>query len=545
MGDDTRDQRVSRRTLLRSAAVAAAGAGLAPLLPATALASGRRTPPVLDLGADAPDEVGASLTGSAAALVVPPVQLTEAASPAGRVAVTAALPHRSFLRYDLQLRVLPPELQPYALGRPAQLGYGVVDAAGVRMVDRGGQLWNHPTAQAQYGIAMLESHRLTGDTRYLTIAEKQATRLVGRAHAYGGGLFHPYDFPDSPHGTPVRQPPWFSGIGQGQVLDFFTRLHERTGDAGYRAEADGTFRAFLVPQVARRPWVTWVHDGLLWLDEYPRTDIALGDRTYNGHMFAGFGLYQYYLLTHDERARQLVQGAFSTAREVAPQVRIPGWRSVYCLQDRADSGKYHPTHSLQHLLISAITGEWSYAAIADTFAADFPAPTVAGTVVLAAGTHVGYRVDALGNVTASRTIVATSATSAPCTERTRLRGHPGVWYLISAGSLSGYYVQELPGHVFLRGTCLQVTYLPYRVGSLTSVVPTAIQPSPTPGAAHPTRAVGLPARATVTVDQRILIDAVPYLRIAIGTLAGWWVPAAQVELAAVPTTSTGRRQPPH
>ena len=275
-------------------------------------------------------------------VVVPPPALTVPAPAAPAVRVTAALPYRTFLRYDFELREAPPELQPYALQVPARSGYGTVDAAGVRMVSLGGRLWNHPTAQAQYGIAMLESYRLSADPRLLAIALAQAGRLIGRARAYGGGLFHPYDFPHAPHGTSVRTPPWYSAIAQGQVLDFFTRLYRVTGSAGHKAEADGTFRSFLVPQVAGKPWVAWVQGGLLWLDEYPRTDIALGDRTYNGHMFASFGLYQYYLLTKDERARQLTQGAFATARSVAPQARNPGWRSVYCLQDRVDAGTTTP-----------------------------------------------------------------------------------------------------------------------------------------------------------------------------------------------------------
>jgi D-glucuronyl C5-epimerase C-terminus len=535
--------RVSRRALLRSATVAAAGAGLVAAVPSTALASGRRKPPVLTLGGDAPGEPGAMLTDDLAAAALAPVELTVPASPAPLAAVTA-LPYKSFLRYDLQLRTLPPDLQPYALSTPTPLSFGTVDASGVRMVDRGGQLWNHPTAQAQYGMSMLESHRLTGDARYLAVAVKQATRLIGRAHAYGGGLFHPYDFPDSPHGTTVRTPPWYSGIAQGQVLDFFTRLAGRTGNLGYRTEADGTFRAFLVPQVARKPWVAWVHGGQLWLDEYPRTDIALGDRTYNGHMFSAFGLYQYYLLTHDERARQLAQGAFSTARAVGNEVRNPGWRSVYCLQDRVDAGNYHMTHSLQHRLISAITGEWSFAAVGDTLADDFPNPYVSGTVRFAAGTHVGYTIDAAGGVTGSRTITLTSSSTAPCSARTRLKGHVGLWYLITAGSFAGRHVQEVPGHAYLTGTCLAVSYLPYRMGLLSTAVPTAIQPAPSPGAAKPTKAVALSAHASVTIDQRMLIDAVPYLRIATGTNALWWIPAASVALLDAPPGPPGRRKPP-
>ncbi|MFI5101554.1 MAG: D-glucuronyl C5-epimerase family protein, partial [Actinomycetes bacterium] len=314
--------------------------------------------------------------------------------------------------------------------------------------------WNHPSAQAQYGIAMLESHRLTGDVRYLQIALRQAVRLAGRARPYGGALFHPYDFPVAPHHTAVRTAPWYSAIAQGQVLDFFSRLAAVTGSASHGTTAAGTFASFLVPQVAGRPWVAWVQGGHLWLDEYPRCDIALGDRTYNGHSFASFGIYQYFLRTGDERARQLVQGAFSTTRAVAPQIRNAGWRSAYCLADRADANRYHPTHTLQNLLIATITGDASFAAVADLFDADFPDPVVTGTVLIQPGTYRAYVFDADGGVPASRLLVAPKLTSAPCSARTKIVNRTGIWYLISAGTAAGYYLPERRGSCTCAGpTC--------------------------------------------------------------------------------------------
>ncbi len=528
------DSRLTRRALLRSAAVAAGGVGIVTAIPGVAAADGTPGPsPVptsTTVGADAPGELGASLAQQPL-ITAPPVDLTVPAAPAPKVAVTAALPYRNFLRYDFELRDTPPQLQPYALATPPPVPYGVVDATGVRMVKLGTTLWNHPVAQAQYGMAMLEGYRLTGDHRYWRTAVLQATRILGRARAYGGALFHPYDFAVQPHRTAVRTPPWYSAMAQGQVLDFFTRMHKLTGDLGYKAEADGTFRAFLVPQVAGKPWVAWVYKGLLWLDEYPRTDIALGDRTYNGSMFSAFGLYQYFLLTGDERAKQLVQGMFSTARAVAQQVRTPGWRSVYCLQDRADSSHYHVTHSAQHLLIAILTGDPSFQASADNFQADYPQPAVGGTVVFAPGFHAGYAFNANGGVTASRsiTVKAGSMTSAPCDTRTRIINRPDqLWYRISVGSLAGYYVPEVPGFSYLRASVLPVQYLPYRTGALTQDVATAVQPPPTPTAPLPTRSVDLPKGTTVTVDQRLTVNAVPYLRMVGGADSGWWVPAAAV-----------------
>jgi len=527
------DKRLTRRALLRSAALAAGGVSLATAVPGVASAAeGPPAPPPTSttVGADAPGELGASLAQQPLVAAAPP-ELTVPAAPASRVAVTAALPYRNFLRYDFELRNAPPELQPYALATPPPVPYGVVDAMGVRMVKVGTTLWNHPVAQAQYGLAMLEGFRLTGDNRYRQTAVLQASRIIGRARAYGGGLFHPYDFGVQPHRTALRTPPWYSAMAQGQVLDFFTRMHKLTGDLGYKAEADGTFRAFVVPQVARRPWVIWVNNGLLWLDEYPRTDIALGDRTYNGSMFAAFGLYQYFLLTGDERAKQLVQGMFSTARAVAQQVRRPGWRSVYCLQDRADAGNYHMTHSRQHLLIAMLTGDPSFQVSADNFQADFPDPAVGGTVVFAPGFHAGYAFDASGRVTASRSIVvqAGSTTSAPCDARTRIINRPDqLWYRMTASTLATYHVPEVPDFSYLRASVLPVQYLPYRTGTLTKDVATAVQPPPTPTAPMPTRTVGLPKGTTVTVDQRLTVNAVPYQRMVGGADAGWWVPSAAV-----------------
>ena len=523
--------RLTRRALLRGVVVTTAGAGLAAALPGTARADGTNPPPgpaVDPLGADTPGELGASLSGMERRLAAPPVQLTIPATPAAAVPVTAALPYKNFLRYDFELRTLPPELQAYALTAPMPAGYGVVDSTGVRMVDRAGTLWNHPAAQAQYGMALLESYRLTQDERFLTLALTQAGRLIKRAHAYGGGLFHPYDFRYSPHSTAVRVPPWYSAIAQGQVLDFFTRLHAVTGNAGHKAEADGTFQSFLVPQAAGKPWVTWVQSGHLWLDEYPRTDVALGDRTYNGHTFASFGLYQYYQATKDERARQLVQGAFATARAVASQVRNPGWRSVYCLQDRHDSLAYHETHVLQHLLISTITGDSTFAAAADLFHADFPDPTARGTVVMEKGTHPAYVFDSLGRVPASRLLSVATVTSAPCGTRTKIVNHAGMWYQITAGTLTGYWVQESPGWTFLRGKFISMPYLPYRTGTLTSAVATAVQPAPAAGQPLPSKPVALAKGTSVLVDQRALIDAVEYVELADPTNAGWWIPAAAV-----------------
>ena len=62
-----------------------------------------------------------------------------------------------------------------------------------------------------------------------------------------------------------------------------------------RGAADLTFNTFLVRPAAGRPWGTYVVDGLLWLEEYPNPTELRGDRTYNGHTFSAYGLWDFRL----------------------------------------------------------------------------------------------------------------------------------------------------------------------------------------------------------------------------------------------------------
>ena len=114
---------------------------------------------------------------------------------------------------------------------------GVHDAEGVRMVFRDGQLWNHVSAQARYGLDNVNAYRATGDPAYLTRAEAQAQRLIDRHLDVDGAWSHPYDWV-----WDAMVPPWYSALGQGYALSLFTRLYELTGDATYKAAADGTLR---------------------------------------------------------------------------------------------------------------------------------------------------------------------------------------------------------------------------------------------------------------------------------------------------------------
>lgn len=251
-----------RRTLLSAALGVGAAPVLGPYASAGPVTRGRRVAPPspIDPSAElAPAEPLVSVqdvrTAPWAGMKKNVVTTWPSSQPGDRSSepLPPGLPY-AFRYDDLDVRDLPDTIRPYALTRPFPLqDKGIHDAEGVRMVYLGGRYYDHPVAQAQYGINLLESFRLTGDTTYLRRAEKQAQRLVDRRVERSGGWFYPYPFRYQLHRQyEIYEPPWYSMMAQGQALSLFCRLHRVTGATAWRTAADRTFASFLVPAVACR-----------------------------------------------------------------------------------------------------------------------------------------------------------------------------------------------------------------------------------------------------------------------------------------------------
>ncbi|WBB78236.1 D-glucuronyl C5-epimerase family protein [Micromonospora sp. WMMD882] len=535
--------RWSRRSVL----AAATAAGAAPLLtePATAAPRSPGTTPALPArpaapkvpaGAAAPNvvdpayELGAPSTarelGDVARLSPSQGrQLRSSPEDAGPSTTAADAEVPFTFRYDpFEIRELPASIKPYHMSEPVSLtDSGTHDEHGVRMALLGGVLYDHPVNQAQYGIQLLESFRLTRSAAYLQRAIKQAQRLVDRRVEHQGGWFYPYPFRHALHrSADIYEPPWYSMMAQGQVLSLFVRLAQAVGSDSFWAQAaDATFASFLVPAVAGKPWGVYVKEGLLWLEEYAHHAQIRGDLTYNGHIFSAYGLWDYWTLTRDERAALLLRGAITTARDVHLDIRTRQWRSKYCLTHGNDSGNYHTTHLVQHTVLHAITGDSTFAGIADLYYSDHPPRGVSGTVMFAAGDHVGHQFDENGTVTATKQLNLTKASNAPSGERLKVMRQTGIWYAITAGAFNGYLVRETPGQVYQIGACAQ---LGYRI------------PRPATVAVAPVKAYTIDADGrmtsvttdlrvgqSVTVDVRAVLNGVQHVRLASGDHTGRWV----------------------
>lgn len=525
------------RVLLRCLLVVLVSASLAGPAVAVSAARGGTTasvPPLPDSvttqsGSPYPDSaVTASSTPAPASTATAgstpfPDPAATASSPATPAAAGASLPFAFRLNaYDVV--DLPFIERPNSSwSKVPRIDTGAHDRYGVRMLRIDGKLYNYPGAAASYGLRNINTYHVTGDTFYLRRAEAQAQRMI-HIHTATGPLaawYFPNRYARDRHnqrGELVR-PPWYSAMAQGLVLSLFSRLSDLTGVQKWRDAADHTFASFLRPGPCAGPYTVNVDAAhYYWLQEWPWPHMKPDD-TLNGHIFSSFGLYDYYLLTADPTALALFRGALTTVEHYFPAFRNPGWISHYCLAHLACNPKYHQIHVQLMLQLYTITQDLTFARFADRLENDYPKPAVSGSLHIGSGTYTAYRFT--GN-TATATKVFTVATwrSAKATRRQRIRGR-AVFYRIAGGDLSGYWLQEVPGRVYLRGIVAPLVYLPLRAvglapgGSYTALSVAA------DGRVRARRAV--PAGALLLADRSAVVDGRHSVRLSGGSLDGYWL----------------------
>ena len=400
-----------------------------------------------------------------------PVLATIAVALIGLLTPVAALGPGDFHRDGYVPHPVSATATPYSDAPPLPAREtGTVDADGVRMFRTGdGQLHDHPVAQAQYGLSLLNSYRLTSNPWFLERALRQAQRLADRRVESRGAWFFPYDFDFNLNTNPddTLHNPWYSGMAEGQALSLFSRLSTATGDPVWRTAADSVFASLMLSPSESEPWVSMVDsDGYLWLEEYPRTPETSSEHVYNGLMFALFGVWDYWQLTASNDAAALFDGAATTVVHNFPAIRNAGWASNYSLRGLTSHARYHGVHIRQLLFLNALTDSPVFARLSEILNADYPDAAQRGTVQFAAGKHTAFQFESSGRVTTRKTVRFLRATSAPAMHRTRVLLHGSYWYQISSGALANYWVTEVPRIRTMRGVVGRINYLVERAVTL-------------------------------------------------------------------------------
>jgi hypothetical protein len=477
------------------------------------------------LGRSALRALALTLIACVALAAIAGVAVARDDAPATSGAAPAAGIPFSFHAVPYAVRDLPPSQRPfYGSGSLSRVDDGIHDDQGVRMRRVGGVLYDFPRGQATFGLLNLGAYRVTRDDFFLQRALAQARRLVSNRVISGDAWFIPnpnHYYRHGLHNEPLS-PPWYSALSQGRVLLFFSRLAQVTGDQTWLDAADHVFAAFLLKGPRSGPYVTMVDNhGYYWLEEWPWAGMR-PDHTYNGHNSAAFGIFEYWAVTKDARALELFRGAATTTQHYASTFRQPGWLSHYCLAHRIVNPLYHDIHVHQLLGLYSMTGANAFARDADLWEADYPYPATAGTLRVTPGRYTVVRFGSSGSRTGRRTVTVARALTCAAGGRERFRGG-GVYIHATSGPFSGSWIEEAPGHVYLRGAVVPLDYDPARPLTLAA------------GRAYSALLLGdaggviarstLPAGATATllVNRGAVVNGWPSVRVAAGALKGYWI----------------------
>jgi hypothetical protein len=245
---------------------------------------------------------------------------------------------------------------------------GVNDASGIPMLDyhgRIGQQYN-PIAIAQWGLGNFNLFCQSGDSarekKFLAASDWLCSQLEQNSHGVWVWNHH-FDWE---YRTRLRSP-WYSGLAQGQGLSLLVRAYQHTKRGVYLDAAKRAFGAFL--KSTEEGGVVFTDErGDLWLEEYivaPPTHIL------NGFMWASWGVYDYFLATHDPAANALFQAAVRTLRANLQRYDLGFW-SLYeqsgTRLPMVASPFYHQLHVVQLKVMHQLTGDEIFADYAERWA---------------------------------------------------------------------------------------------------------------------------------------------------------------------------------
>jgi hypothetical protein len=158
--------------------------------------------------------------------------------------------------------------------------------------------------------------------------------------------------------------PWYSGLAQGQGLSVLCRAYTETGNNQYLKLSKKIYNSFL--EDVYNGGVTFKDkNNNIWIEEY----IMKKKPTHilNGFIWGLWGIYDYWLITNDNKVYQLFKQYVKTIKENLQRYDIGYW-SLYELSDlkikmRA-SRFYHKLHIVQLNILSEMSKEKVFGEVA-------------------------------------------------------------------------------------------------------------------------------------------------------------------------------------
>jgi len=246
---------------------------------------------------------------------------------------------------------------------------GHYDAAGIPMLDYHGAigLQYNPIAIAQWGLANCNRFCETGDDARWQKTLKAADCLAANLEQNAHGLWvwnHHFDW----EYRDTLKAPWYSGLAQAQGVSLLLRAHAHSrthsDDEKYQRAAEKAFVALTRP-IAEGGVLFEDEKKNPWIEEYlvnPPTHIL------NGFMWALWGVFDFWLARADTSAKEIFDRGVETLVHNLARFDTGYWSLYEQSGTRLKmlaSPFYHQLHIVQLRVMSKLTGDARFAAVAE------------------------------------------------------------------------------------------------------------------------------------------------------------------------------------
>ena len=234
---------------------------------------------------------------------------------------------------------------------------GPFDQNGVPLLNYHGKIGKqyNPIAIAQYGLGHYNLYKKNKSEQNLKIAVKQADWLVNNLETNSYGIkvwMHHFDW----EYREKLKAPWYSALAQGNGISLLVRIFNETGEKKYLQTAKEAFKSLTIT-VDKGGVLVIDKNGYHWLEEVivdPPTHIL------NGFFWTLFGVWDYWLLTRDGKAKNLFDECIKTIKENLKKYDVGFW-SLYeqsgTKMKMLASHFYHHLHVIQLQILYKITNE--------------------------------------------------------------------------------------------------------------------------------------------------------------------------------------------
>ncbi len=221
------------------------------------------------------------------------------------------------------------------------------NSEGVPVVDYGEDIGRqiNPVTVAQYGLNNWELYLQTQESQYSDVVIIQSNWLVD--HQEEGKWTYHFEIKER-----SLQKGWISAMAQGQAISLLLRAWQLTEDSLYFRSAQEAFSIFRL--TLDQGGVSFIEsDSSIWFEEYPNR--LNPSHVLNGHIWALFGLWDYYRVTNDQATKQLFEAGVQAVADQIDRYDTGYWVLYEQEPLRLINGSYMDLQIDQMNVIYAIT----------------------------------------------------------------------------------------------------------------------------------------------------------------------------------------------